>query len=86
MRIKNKLENQSFSRKNQNQAVLISPTTLCSRMSYLNYISFFIFKKAQQLMKKFTKRNPKQIYIMKLHESPRPDMSISFVNRKYIPE
>ena len=42
--------------------------------------------KAQQLMKKFTKRNPNQIYIMRLHESPRPDIPISFVNRKYIPQ
>ena len=37
-------------------------------------------------MSKFTKRNEKQVYIMRLHESPRPDVRIPFVNRKFIPK
>jgi hypothetical protein len=41
-------------------------------------------QKAEEMVKKFEKRNPKQIYIMKLHESPRPDVSPSFINKKYL--
>ena len=49
-------------------------------------IEVLFTQKAEQLMSKFTKRNENQVYIMRLHESPRPDVRIPFVNRKFIPK
>ena len=41
-------------------------------------------QKAKKIAKMIEQRDPKQIYIMRMRESPRSDMKISFVNKKYL--
>ena len=52
----------------------------------MKFLKYFFFQKAEEIAKKFTKRSHKQIYVMKLHESPRPDVNPPFVNQKYLSE
>ena len=54
---------------------------------YVINISFILFfQKAQKISKIIQSRDPNQIYIMSMRESPRPDMIPPFVNQKYFSE
>ena len=43
----------------------------------------FYPQKAEVISKKLRRQRADQIFIMRLHESPRPDVTMPFVNRKY---
>ena len=45
-----------------------------------------LLQKAQKISQIIQSRDSKQIYIMRMRESPRPDMKTSFVNQKYFSE
>ena len=53
---------------------------------YIHEYVILWLQRAQKISKIIQNRDSKQIFIMKMRESPRPDITIPMVNKKYFSE